>query len=61
LAPATAFADPATGLPELLCAIWEPGMRVRLHRFLAEGIHCPRKALIRSPIAVLDLLPATRC
>lgn len=57
LAPATAYADPATGLPEPLCAIWEPRMRARLHRFLAEGIHCPRKALIRSPIAVLDLQP----
>lgn len=57
LAPATAYADPATGLPEPLCTIWEPRMRARLHRFLAEGIHCPRKALIRSPIALLDLQP----
>ena len=52
---ATAYADPASGLPEPLCAIWEPRMKARLHRFMAEGVHCPRKALIRSHISLLAL------
>lgn len=52
---ATAFRDPASGLPEPLCAIWEPRSRARLHRFLGEGVLCPRKVLIRSLVALLDL------
>ena len=46
--PATAFISAHDGLPEPLCAIYEPAMRARLKTFVAEGVHCPRKALIRS-------------
>jgi molybdopterin-guanine dinucleotide biosynthesis protein A len=53
--PATAFRSQHDGLPEPLCAIYEPAMADRLHAFLREGITCPRKALIRSDIALLDL------
>lgn len=52
---ATAFRGAFDGLPEPLCAIYEPAMRERLHQFAREGITCPRKALIRSDTALLDL------
>lgn len=45
---ATAFAGADDGLPEPLAAIWEPAARSMLLGKLAEGITCPRKALIRS-------------
>jgi len=53
--PATAFISSSDGLPEPLCAIYEPSMRQRLLAFLAQGYHCPRKALINSPSALLAL------
>jgi molybdopterin-guanine dinucleotide biosynthesis protein A len=52
---ATAFRDPASGLPEPLCTLWEPRSRARIHRFLGEGILCPRKVLVRSTVALLDI------
>ncbi len=53
--PATAYRGRIDGLPEPLCAIYEPAMRARLHHFVREGITCPRKALIRSDTHLLDL------
>lgn len=53
--PATAFRGRIDGLPEPLCAIYEPKMRERLHAFVREGVTCPRKALIRSEATLLDL------
>ena len=52
---ATAYRSSHDGLPEPLCAIWEPEMRPVLHRFLGEGIQCPRKALIKSGVRLLQL------
>ncbi len=52
---ATAFRSATDGLPEPLCAIWEPAMLPVLHRFLAAGISCPRKMLIKSSVRLLDL------
>ncbi|MBW7907991.1 MAG: NTP transferase domain-containing protein [Kiritimatiellae bacterium] len=43
------------GLPEPLCAIYEPAMRARLQQFAADGITCPRKALVRSNTHLIDL------
>jgi len=51
--PATAYASAHDGLPEPLCAIYEPAARETLLRFVDQGIHCPRKAMIRSDIELL--------
>ncbi len=45
---ATCYDSAEDGLPEPLCAIYEPSYRLRLHQLLATGRTCPRKALIRS-------------
>ena len=50
---ATAFARNDDGLPEPLCAIYEPSYRRRLLQFLAGGRTCPRKALINSRAKIL--------
>jgi molybdopterin-guanine dinucleotide biosynthesis protein A len=41
-------------LPEPLCAIWEPRMLQTLKQAVAAGALCPRKALIRSDVELLD-------
>jgi molybdenum cofactor guanylyltransferase len=49
---ATAYKSAHDGLPEPLCAIWEPSAA----RVLAEaGGHCPRKFLIRNGAHLVDL------
>ncbi len=45
----TAYLSPE-GLPEPLCAIYEPSAYSELLGFVGQGLHCPRKALIRSDI-----------
>ncbi len=40
-------------LPEPLCAIYEPSAYSALLGFVGQGLHCPRKALIRSDIRAL--------
>jgi molybdopterin-guanine dinucleotide biosynthesis protein A len=49
---ATAFQGHG-GLPEPLCALYEPKCRVRFWQFLAMGQCCPRQVLANSPIALL--------
>lgn len=44
---------PEGGFPEPLCAIYEPAFRPRLLDFAAQGVHCPRKALLNSPCRIL--------
>ncbi len=44
--PATAFRSTSDGLPEPLCAIYEPASREAIVRFVAAGHCCPRKFLI---------------
>lgn len=51
---ATAFNSPVNNLPEPLIAIWEPRSYPILLQFLAQGYDCPRKALINSPIHLLE-------
>lgn len=54
-AVASAYRSSSDGLPEPLCAIWEPGNRERIEQlFFIEGIHCPRKALIRFKAFLCD-------
>ncbi|MBM0103321.1 NTP transferase domain-containing protein [Steroidobacter sp. S1-65] len=52
---ATAFKSSHDGLPEPLCAIWEPASREPLLAYLATGKQCPRKFLINAPALLLDL------
>lgn len=56
-ADATAFTSRFDGLPEPLCALWEPSSHRLLKQRYETGKYCPRKALIQSHI-MLTLLPA---
>lgn len=51
---ATAFRSTRDGLPEPLCAIYEPASGPALEQFLATGRNCPRKFLIQSGTLLLD-------
>jgi molybdopterin-guanine dinucleotide biosynthesis protein A len=51
---ATAFRSAHDGLPEPLCAIYEPSAAPALLEFLATGRNCPRKLLINSDTLLLD-------
>lgn len=51
---ATAFRSQHDGLPEPLCAIYEPAAAAALAQFLATGRNCPRKLLINSDTLLLD-------
>lgn len=52
---ATAYRSAHGGLPEPLCAIWEPQVRDALLAHIAAGKPCPRKFLIDSDALLLDL------
>jgi molybdopterin-guanine dinucleotide biosynthesis protein A/molybdopterin converting factor small subunit len=52
---ATAYRSSHDGLPEPLCAIWEPSAARALEDYQAAGGHCPRKFLIRNGAHLLDL------
>jgi len=60
LGPATAYLSSSDGLPEPLCAIYEPRMRERLFAFWGLGLTCPRKALIHSATHLVPLPEAFR-
>lgn len=51
---ATAFRSAHDGLPEPLCAIWEPASRASLAAAVAAGRSCPRKFLINADPLLLD-------
>ena len=53
--PFTAFRSSGDGLPEPLCAVFRPQAREIVAGFVAQGIVCPRKMLIRSDTCLLDL------
>ena len=50
---ATAFAGPQGGLPEPLCAVYEPRAYARALQLLGQGVDCPRKLILNSSAAVL--------
>src|SRR5512138_65088 len=52
---ATAYRSSHDGLPEPLCAIWEPAAREVARAHLASGKNCPRKLLINSDCKLIDL------
>jgi len=52
---ATAFYDSDHRFPEPLVTLWEPRAYPILLQFLSMGYSCPRKALINSDVALLDI------
>ena len=52
--PVTAFRSSSDGLPEPLCAVYEPESLAIIRAFVAEGLHCPRKMLMRSDTHLLE-------
>jgi len=53
-ASATAFRSAHDGLPEPLCAIWEPKAAAELAAYQAAEVRCPRKFLIRHGAKILE-------
>ncbi len=51
--PFTAYHSSYDDLPEPLCAIYGAGSRSVVEGFVTDGIHCPRKILIRSDTRLL--------
>jgi len=54
-AVATAYRSAEDGLPEPLCAIWEPASRALLAAFVAAGRSCPRKFLLTHGVRLVEL------
>ena len=52
---ATAYRSSHDGMPEPLCAIWEPAAREPVLEYVAAGKQCPRKFLLNANAALLDL------
>jgi molybdopterin-guanine dinucleotide biosynthesis protein A len=52
--PFTAYRSSFDGLPEPLCAIYNPSARRILNEFVAAGIQCPRKIMMRSDTRLLE-------
>ncbi len=50
----TAFRSSHDDLPEPLCAVYASNSRVLIDNFIAEGITCPRKILIRADSCLLS-------
>ena len=53
---ATAYRSAHDGLPEPLCAIWEPAAGPALASYQKDGGRCPRKFLIRHGVPLLEPL-----
>jgi molybdopterin-guanine dinucleotide biosynthesis protein A len=51
---ATAYSSVHDGLPEPLCAIWEPKAAAEIDAFLAKGKDCPRKFLRNHAVRLLE-------
>lgn len=51
---ATAYRSSRDGLPEPLCAVYEPSSQARLAAYVAGGRDCPRKFLMSADVELLD-------
>ncbi len=51
---ATAYRSSHDGLPEPLCAIWEPRSAASLAAYVANGRQCPRRFLLNADIQLID-------
>jgi molybdopterin-guanine dinucleotide biosynthesis protein A len=54
---ATCFASAHDGLPEPLCAVYEPASRAPLLAYVASGRDCPRKFLMSHDVQFLEPRP----
>jgi molybdopterin-guanine dinucleotide biosynthesis protein A len=52
--PFSAFISSHDGLPEPLCAVYARSSADILRDFVADGLHCPRKMLLRSDSHLLE-------
>ena len=52
--PFTAYISSHDGLPEPLCAVYTAHSSAIVRQFAEDGIHCPRKILIRSDTHLLE-------
>lgn len=52
---ATCFNSAINGLPEPLCAIYEPKSYQKSIEFLAQGVECPRKILLNTSVYRVEL------
>ncbi len=51
---ATAFRSTSDGMPEPLCAVYEPKSVLSFMQFAALGYRCPRKVLMNKPVCILE-------
>ena len=51
---ATAYRSSHDGLPEPLCAVYEPASAPTLREYVASGRQCPRKFLLQADVALLE-------
>jgi molybdopterin-guanine dinucleotide biosynthesis protein A len=51
---ATAYRSAHDGLPEPLCAIYEPVSRLAIDEYVTAGKHCPRRFLGGADVRLLD-------
>lgn len=54
--PFTAYVSSHDGLPEPLCAVYRADSNALVRKFAGDGVHCPRKILIRSDTHLLQQL-----
>lgn len=52
--PFSAYRSTYDGLPEPLCAVYTSASAEIVRGFVADGVHCPRKILIRSDTLLLE-------
>ena len=52
---ATAYRSRFDGMPEPLCAIWEPSSRALVDEWIATGKSCPRSFMKHHDVALLEL------
>jgi molybdopterin-guanine dinucleotide biosynthesis protein A len=57
--PVAAFRSAHDGLPEPLCAIYEPTTRDAIVEFIGTGKLCPRKFIVAAGVSLLELPEAT--
>jgi len=51
---ATAYLSTHDGLPEPLCAVWEPAAAAALAQYQSGGGRCPRKFMMNHPVRLLE-------
>jgi molybdopterin-guanine dinucleotide biosynthesis protein A len=51
--PVVAFASTHDGLPEPLCAVYEPSSRAGVLAAIESGRNCPRKFILGTGVALL--------